>query len=105
MIGNIAYSPLFGVTSGIAPHSADELHDSAVWKFSKDPIAPGNHSAVLLFTADFAPATAIATSHAGTIDDLDGFSVAAPSSSAIPEPATLIILGLGSLILRKHRAF
>jgi hypothetical protein len=98
-VANITYDTTVGVPSGIMPHLENILPNSAIWKFDNDPISPGEHSVVLLFTSSFAPAFNGAASDSGNGHAINGVSVVAPSS--VPEPATIAILALGSVLLRK----
>lgn len=100
-VDNITYDEVAGMPFGITPHLENILPTSAIWKFDKNPINPGENSVVLLFTSDFAPGYDNNTTlHSRNENGISGISVVAPS--LIPEPTTLLLLGLGTIIFRKN---
>jgi hypothetical protein len=114
---SIAYNPYYDTDSGsgapggsILPGTRVPFVDSSriFYNFSRNAIPVNQHSAVLLFTSDFAPALTI---DAGTVIDMEGDSftmqLPTPLPTLIPEPASLFLLALVAPALlktRKHKS-
>jgi hypothetical protein len=82
-------------TGGIVP----QARPAAEWDFIYQALSPTNHSAILLFTSDFAPTWGTASFRAGDISGT--FNVPVPLHT--PEPLTIGLLGFGfaGLLSRK----
>lgn len=104
---SIAYNPYYdtasgsGVSGGLTSLTPNITLDAITYNFgTRNTITVNNHSAVLLFTSDFAPDSIMGTGYLGTTT-AGSFSVQIPVPT--PEPASLLLLTLASPFLLKTR--
>ncbi len=98
--GNPGYDALSssGVPGGINPSNSNLISGSILYSFSRGGIPANQHSSVLYFSSDLAPAMGT-----GLIIGLNAGMVTVELPTPVPEPATIILLILASPILLKTR--
>jgi hypothetical protein len=106
----ITYNPYYDSASGSGASGGLILPGTTVpsvsqniisYNFGRNAISVNQHSAVLLFTSDFAPALTI---NAGTVRDTlvgDRFTMQLPTPT--PEPASVLLLALATPVLLRIR--
>jgi hypothetical protein len=90
----------YGTSGGVDPF-AFQYPQSAGYMFilQSQPLNPGQHSSVLLFSSEYLPTTGVGTVSGGGLSGMD--TLTAPS--IIPEPATIALLAPAIFALRNKR--
>jgi hypothetical protein len=91
---------LSGVPGGSTPANSTVSQDFVTYNFGRNSISANNHSAVLLFTSDFAPQVGDGIV-SGALPGTAQIDIPTPT----PEPASMLILALGvpALLGRRRR--
>ena len=97
-VSDTGYGGVGGVTPFISMLVGSPLQN-VKYLFLLDLIDPGEHSSILLFTSNMAPTSGYGTVSAGGA----GGVVSLITPESIPEPAGLLLLGIGGLFLRRRK--
>ena len=97
---NIGYDPSKAVLEGIWTNQQSIVGNTARWDFIPNTLNPGTHSMVLVLTSNTAPVMSNADVTATGISG----DITASVSTPTPEPATMILLAIGTAAVLRKRA-